>query len=116
LSRWLRWQRKLFNKNMKLHKGDNVQIMIGKDSGKSGKIAELNNQTDKIMISGLNVVKKNKKPTKQGEKGQVISISRFIPASNVQLLCKSCGKTTRIGYKIDGEKKIRICKKCKATV
>ena len=101
---------------MKLHKGDNVQIMIGKDSGKSGKITEVNNRNEKIMISGLNVYKKNKKPTKQGEKGQVISISRFIPVSNVQLLCNGCGKPTRVGYRIEQTKKIRICKKCKATI
>lgn len=86
--------------------------MIGKDSGKSGKIAEVDNRNEKIMISGFNVYKKNKKPTKQGEKGQVISISRFIPVSNVQLLCHGCGKPTRIGYKVEGDKKIRICKKC----
>lgn len=101
---------------MRLHKGDNVKIMIGKDSGKSGKITEVDNKNEKIMISGFNVYKKNKKPTKQGEKGQVISISRFIPVSNVQLLCKGCGEPTRVGYKIDGAKKVRICKKCKATI
>ncbi len=107
---------------MKLHKGDNVKIMVGKDGGKSGKITEVDNANGKIMISGLNVIKKHKKPTKQGEKGQTISISRFIPISNVQLLCKGCDRPTRIGYRIDPsagsgqEKKIRICKRCKVAV
>mgnify|MGYP001581105444 CR=1 FL=1 len=101
---------------MKIKKGDNVQIMVGKDSGKSGKISEVDIKSEKIMISGLNVFKKNKKPTKQGEKGQVISISRFIPVSNVQLLCKSCGKPSRIGYKVEDSKKVRVCKKCEVII
>ncbi len=90
--------------------------MVGKDRGKSGKVAQADLKKNAILIAGLNLYKKHKKPTQQGAKGETISISRMIPASNIQLLCNSCEQPTRIGFRIEGSNKVRFCKKCKVTV
>jgi len=71
---------------------------------------------DRVVVEGLNLIKKNVRAKKQGQKGQIISKERAVSASSVALVCKSCGKMTRIGYKFEGENKIRICKKCKSEV
>ena len=101
---------------MKIKKGDNVQIMTGKDRGKSGKIIELDIKKNALVVEGFNVYKKHKKPTKQGEKGQVISVSRPMSIANVQVVCGSCGKPARVGYQLANGNKVRVCKKCKATI
>ncbi len=101
---------------MKIHKNDNVKIMVGKDKGKQGKVTKVDVQAGKLLLQGLNLFKKHKRPSKQGEKGQIIEVSRFINASNVMLVCKSCGQPTRIGYKLEDGKKMRVCKKCNAVI
>ncbi len=101
---------------MKIHKGDNVIMLNGKDRGKTGKISTVIPDIDKVVVEGLNLIKKNVRARQQGQKGQIISKERAVSASSVALVCKSCGKTTRIGYKFEGENKLRICKKCKSEV
>lgn len=101
---------------MKLLKGDNVIMLNGKDRGKTGKVSMVIPSLDKIVVEGLNLIKKNVRAKKQGQKGQIISKERAVSASSVALVCKSCGKMTRIGYKFNGDNKIRICKKCKSEV
>ena len=96
---------------MKIHKGDMVQMMIGKDSGKQGKIVRVNPTLMKVLVDGLNIMKRHRKPRKQGEKGEVVSAPRFVSVANVMLICPHTGKTTRIGYKIEGGEKIRISKR-----
>jgi len=100
---------------MKIKKGDNVMIMKGKDRGKSGKITSVNPTKNRALIHGLNQVKKSMRPKKQGEKGQIISVSLPISLNNVRIICSSCGSPSRVGFSITGDKKIRICKKCKGT-
>ena len=117
--------------------------MVGKDGGKSGKISEIDTKKNSVLVPGLNMFKKHKKPQKQGEKGQIISISRSIPIGNVQLLCGSCNRPTRVGFRFEGDpsthstgsgqadsplrsssyegqagqrKKVRFCKRCKVAV
>ena len=99
---------------MKLHKGDTVKIIKGKDSGKTGKIIRVLRDKDKIVVEGLNIFKKHARPKKQGEKGEVVRVSRPLHASNAMIICGSCKKPTRIGVKIEEKNKFRICKKCKA--
>ena len=99
---------------MKIKKGDNVQIMAGKDKGKRGKVLKVNLKSGKILVQGLNMFKKHQRPKKQGDKGEIISISRFLNVSNAMLVCGSCDKPTRVGYKIEVDSKSRYCKKCKA--
>ncbi len=101
---------------MKIHKGDNVQIMAGKDKGKRGKVLKADSKDGKILVQGLNMFKKHQRPKKQGDKGEIISVSRFLNVSNAMLVCVSCDKPTRVGYKIEGDSKSRYCKKCKAVL
>jgi len=97
---------------MKIKKNDNVIMLGGKDKGKKGKVLLVFTEQDKVVVEGLNLVKKHLRAKKQGQKGQVISKERAVSVSSVALICKSCGKPTRIGYRIDGAMKLRICKKC----
>lgn len=101
---------------MKIHKNDTIKISIGKDKGKSGKVLKVFPKENKILVENLNMFKKHARPKKQDEKGQIILISKPINASNAAVICPSCGKTTRIGYKVDGKNKTRICKKCGANI
>ena len=71
---------------------------------------------DKIVIDGLNTFKKHARPRRQGEKGQMIVVPRPLQASKVMLICTSCKEPTRVGSRLDGAKKVRYCKKCKATI
>ena len=101
---------------MKIKKGDNVLIRKGKDGGKTGKVASVNPSKNKVLVHGLNQYKKTVRARKQGEKGQIITISMPLNASNVSIVCPSCGKATRVGYKVEGEAKTRFCKKCKSAI
>lgn len=101
---------------MKIKKGDTVAIKLGKDSGKTGKIASVDPVANKVVVHGLNQVKKAVRPKKQGEKGQIVSVSLPLSASNVMLVCPSCGKETRVGYKVEGADKKRYCKRCNSTI
>ena len=95
----------------KVKKGDQVKIIAGKDSGKTGRVLKIQRDTGRAIIEGLNMVKKTQKPKAQGEKGAIIEIEAAIDLSNVQVLCKKCGPT-RVGIKQDGDSKVRVCKKC----
>ena len=101
---------------MKIKKGDMVKIMAGKDKGKTGKVAKVVPSEGKIIVEGINIKKKNIRPKKQGQKGHIAHISAPFYAANAMIICSSCGKTARTGYKLEGEKKIRVCKKCGGAV
>jgi len=95
----------------KLKKDDTVEIIAGKDKGKRGKILKILRDKDRVLVDGANLVKKAKKRRKQSDRGGIIEIEAAIHSSNVAVVCKKCGPT-RIGYKIDGESKTRVCRKC----
>lgn len=97
---------------MKIKKNDNVIILTGKDRGKQGKVLRVLTEDNKVLVEGMNLKKKHQRPRKQGEKGQVIDMSHPIHVSNVALYCTSCGKGVRMGAKLNGKKKVRVCKKC----
>lgn len=101
---------------MRIRKGDQIQIIAGKDRGKSGKVLRVISENSKIVVEGLNLMKKHMKPKKSGEKGQRVEIPSPISISNVMLVCPKCGKLTRVGFEISKESKLRICKKCKSEV
>lgn len=101
---------------MKLRKGDNVIMLSGKDRGKSGKILATMPEMGKVVVEGLNMIKRHTRARQQGQSGQIISKERAISGASVSIVCKSCGKPTRVGYRIEGESKTRICKKCKSEV
>jgi len=97
---------------MNIKKGDLVLIKKGKDKEKSGKVIKILPKSDKVVVEGLNLVKKIQKPKKAGEKGQMISIPRPVFRANIMLICPSCKRSTRISYNKDDKTKYRICKKC----
>jgi len=101
---------------MKIKKGDTVKLLAGKDSGKTGKVLAVDPKKEKVLVEGLNMFKKHKRAKRQGEKGETISIARPMDSSNVSLVCPKCSQLTRVGYKFEGSKKLRSCKKCKSTI
>jgi len=98
----------------KIKKGDKVKVLAGKDRGKVGVVEIVLTAKKRVKIEGVNVVKKHQKAKRSGEKGQLISLSMPIDISKVQLICPKCSKPSRVGRVMDGDKKFRVCKKCKA--
>lgn len=101
---------------MKILKGDNVLVISGKDRGKKGKVMKVFPPIGKVLVEGVMLRKKHVRPKRQGEKGQVVQQPTPLNVANVQFLCSKCDKAARIGYKIEGKEKMRICKKCGASV
>jgi len=95
----------------KLKKEDTVMIIAGKDKGKKGRILKIIRDKDRIVVEGANIVKKAQKKRKQQDRGGIMEIEAALHSSNVMIMCKKCGPT-RIGYKIDGANKTRVCRKC----
>ena len=98
-------------KKFKIRKGDTVQVIAGKDKGKRGEIVSILPKKDAVVVSGVNIVKKAMKKRSQQDQGGIVEVEAPLHISNVALVCKKCGPT-RAGYKIDGDKKIRVCRKC----
>ena len=97
---------------MRIKKDDNVKVISGKDGGKTGKVLRTIRSRNRIVVDGLNIIKKHTRPKKEGEKGERVEIPASINVSNVMLVCPNCSKSTRIAYSKNGEAKMRICKKC----
>lgn len=101
---------------MKLKKGDNVQVMVGKDRGRQVKIEKVDVKTGKVFLAGINQYKKHRKPQAGGQAGEIITLSRPLKSAKVALVCPKCKQVTRVGVRIDGEKKVRICRKCEMEI
>ena len=101
---------------MKIKKGDNVQVLAGNDKGKTGEVLQVIPKENKVIVKDVNIRKRHVKPRKQGEEGGIIASEVAINASKVNVVCPKCGKTTRVGYKVEKDKKTRICKKCGANL
>ncbi len=102
-------------------KNDKVQIMVGKDSGKTGKVLRVDVKEGKAIVENLNMFKKHSRPRKQGEKGQTISLAQPLYLSKIMLFCPNCGKGVRTHYRISENKngvatKERLCVKCQTTI
>ena len=96
---------------MKLKTGDQIEVIAGKDRGKRGKIVRVFSKEDKVIVEGLNLVKKHKRAKNENEKGERVEIPAKIHISNVMLVCPHTGKPTRVGYSVEGGEKVRISKK-----
>lgn len=101
---------------MKLKKGDNVIIISGKDKGKKGKILKVFKDDNQILVEGVNMKKRHQKPTKQGQKGQILDKNMPIDASNAMFFDSKSNKGTRIGVELKGNEKIRVAKKSGAKI
>lgn len=97
---------------MKLKKGDTVEVVAGKDKGKKGKIEKTFPGLDKVAINGVNEFKRHVKGKVQGQKSEIVTLTKPIAVANVAIICSKCKQQSRIGYKMIDDKKIRICKKC----
>jgi len=97
---------------MKLKKNDNVAVIAGKDKGKSGVIERVFPNDNKIIVKGIGIAKKHVKPSKANPQGGIIDINRKIDVSDVMMICQSCGKLTKVSYKITEKAKERVCRKC----
>ena len=97
---------------MKIHKGDTVLIISGKDRGRKGRVLKVLPKEQRVLVEGINLKKKHIRPKREGEKGQIVEVPAPIYVSNVKLICSKCGKATRVWYKNTENKKSRICKKC----
>lgn len=96
---------------MKIKKGDNIIIIAGKDRGKKGKVVKSMPKDSKVVVEGLNMVKRHKKARKAGAKGQTVSVAMPINVSNVMVVDPKDGTQTRIGKKLSGGRFVRVTKK-----
>ncbi len=99
---------------MKVKKNDTVLVITGKDAGKTAKVLVALPKDNKVVVDGINVQKKHKKARTAQEVSSIVNQSGAIDASNVMVVCPACDKAVRVAYKIEGDKKVRICKKCGA--
>lgn len=104
----------------RIKKGDNVEVIAGKDVGERGEVVSILNKVDRVIVSGVNVAKKHEKAKQVGNRqipAQIVEFNAPLHLSNVMLVCPKCDKTTRVGYrfKADG-RKTRFCKKCSADI
>ena len=102
--------------SLKIKKNDTVVVLSGKDKGKQGKVLGTIPSEAKVVVEGINKVTCHIKPRKQGEQGGILQKEAPIYACKVQKVCPKCNKPTRIGHKVEGDKKVRICKKCGAEI
>lgn len=97
---------------LNVKKDDMVVVITGKDKGVKGKVLVALPKEGRVVVQNANMITRHKKPRKQGDPGGRIQQEGTIHASNVMIVCPKCDKATRVGHKIDGDKKVRICKKC----
>ena len=98
---------------LNIHRNDTVQVLSGTDKGKRGRVLRVFPDKDRVLVEHVRVVKKTVS-SKSGKntKGGIAEQESPLHVSNVGLVCSNCGKVTRAGYKVDGDSKIRACKKC----
>jgi large subunit ribosomal protein L24 len=101
---------------VKLRKGDRVKVIAGKDVGKDGVIMRVIRGKNRVIVEGVNVAKKHQRPTRATMQAGIIDRDMPIDASNVALICGTCG-ATRVGFRFDDSgKKIRVCRKCRGDI
>ena len=95
----------------KLKRSDEVMVVNGREKGKQGKILSIDHSKGRVIIEGLNMVKKTMRKSQQNQKGGIVEVEASINLSNVMVVCRKCGPT-RVGYKLEKGAKSRICRKC----
>lgn len=96
---------------MKIKKGDTVKVITGKEKGKTGKVNRVFRESERVVVEGVNIAKRHRKATSQNTKSGIIEFESPIAISNVMLIDSKTGKTSRVGFKFENNKKIRVAKK-----
>ena len=101
-----------------VRKNDNVIVVTGKDRGKRGRVLKVLPQRNRVLVEGVNFIKRHTRPNPQRNvKGGIVERESSLHASNVQIVCPECGAPTRIGHQLLGDgRKVRICRKCDGAV
>ena len=98
---------------IRIRKGDEVEVIAGKDRGKRGTVQEVHPDAGRVTVAGVNIVKRHTKANPQRNvKGGIVEQPASLDVSKVMLVCPSCGKTTRVGHRIAEDEKARVCKQC----
>jgi len=103
-------------KKFKIRKDDTVEVIAGKDKGKRGTVVSVISKKDAVIVSGVNIVKKAMKKRSQQDQGGIVEVEAPLNISNVGIVCKKCGRPVKVGYKMNGDKKVRVCRKCGETL
>jgi len=97
---------------MNVKTGDEVVVIAGKDKGKQAKVLSVIPSKDKVVVEGVNVVKRHTKPSQKMPQGGIVEKEAAIHVSNVMPYCSTCKKGVRVGHVIENGKKVRVCRKC----
>ena len=100
--------------NVKLN--DNVLVIAGKDKGKTGRVVSTSPKAGRVTVQGVNIQKKHMKARKATDVSGIVEREGAIDASNVMVICDKCGKATRVAHTVIDGKKVRVCKKCGASL
>ena len=102
---------------MKIRKEDTVVIIAGKDRGKKGKVRRALLNEDRVIVEGLNMIKRHSRARRAARQGGIIELEAPIHVSDVMLVCEKCSKPTRVGFRfLDDGKKVRICNSCREVI
>lgn len=101
---------------MNIKKDDKVIVISGKDKGKTSKVIKAFPAENKVLVEGVNIKKKHQKPTRSGQKGQIVDKAFPIDVSNVMIVDPKSGKRTRVGKKLVGDKFVRVAKKSETVI
>ena len=102
---------------LKIRKGDEIQVIAGKDRGKRGRVQEVDPNAGTVVVAGVNMSKRHTKPNpSKNNKGGIIDQPRPLALGKVMVVCPHCGKPTRVAHRIDEETKERVCKRCGETI
>lgn len=96
--------------NVSIKSGDNVVVIAGKDKGKTGKVLAVSPSTARVIVEGVNIASRHKKPRSAQDQGGIIKHEAPISVSNVMIICPKCGKATRVHHAVVDGKKVRVCK------
>ena len=97
---------------MRIRKNDNVIVISGKDKGKKGKVRFAYPEDERVMVEGVNMIKKHSKARGAARQAGIIEREASISVANVMLLCSKCDRPTRVGFRVVDDKKVRVCSAC----
>ncbi len=98
--------------SISIRKGDKVKVIAGKDKGKESRVLRAYPEKQRLVVEGVNMVKKHQRPTSKQPQGGILEIEGTIHASNLMLVCPNCSEPTRVARRRDDGTRIRVCKKC----